>query len=274
MNQSLHIESVSPARFAETVEAALAPRESLHTHLLSAARALDARPTPPDVRLWLAMRGGSFAGAALLGPSGDLEFVGDPRDIDAWARALGTVAPRWVGGERATTTALLDRIGGRWAQPMTVEVMATSVAQLAVTGETDGCFGLAEDRDRICLTGWVGSFLEEVALEPVDGLSCAVSSMIARGDAFVWRVDGAPVSMVAIVARTRTVVRFSLVYTPPTQRRRHYAQACTGETTRRLLAEGWQTCSVHVRAEDVPAKLLYSGLGYHRVGVRIEVSRS
>lgn len=236
------------------------------------ARTLDARASA--ARLWLAMRGGSFAGAALLSPSGALEFVGDLRDVDAWARTLGAVAPRWIGGEGSATAALLDRIGGRWARPMTVEVMATSVPPLVETGTKNGGFGVAEDRDRICLAEWVGSFFEETALEPIDGLSCAVFSMIARGDAFVWRVDGAPVSMVAIVARTRTVVRLSLVYTPPTQRCRHYARACTGETTRRLLAEGWQTCCVHVRANDLPAKRLYSGLGYHRVGVRIEVSRS
>ena len=271
MRDSLHIETAAPVEFADVVETALASAETIHTHLLSAARAFAVGPEHPEIRRWLAKRAGEFAGAALLGPGGGLEFAGDAADAGEWARVVAATKLRWVAGPIEPIVALLHALGGQWAMPAATEILARHASPPMIPAML-GAFGIATAAECTRLAQWVAAFLAETGLPPVDRLDAAVAGMIARGDAYVWRVDGEPVSMIAVVARTRRTVRCSLVYTPPALRRRGYARDCTGEATRTLLAEGWATCCVHVRVEDEAAKSLYASLGYHQMGLRVEVS--
>ncbi|WP_080434638.1 GNAT family N-acetyltransferase [Burkholderia ubonensis] len=277
MRKQLQIESGMPASaFLDAAETAFADSAAMQTPLLSAAYAWAARPWRGDVRAWLAWRGDTCAGAALLGPGGELDHAGSAADADAWAATFGSVLAgvRWLAGERLAVAALLRALRGhgwRSRRMMMTEVLAIDTPDaLPPSADVRGAYGVAVERDSEQLSFWLRDFIAETRLSPIERPDRAVSALIARGDLRVWRVDGVPVSMIAVVARTRRATRCSLVYTPPALRRRGYAHACTGATTRTLLAEACGTCCVHVRIADAAARSLYASLGYQGLGFRVE----
>jgi hypothetical protein len=280
MRGLLRIEAgVSAPVFLDAVEAVLRRREAMHTPLLAAARAWAARPDREHVLAWLAWRADLCVGAALLGPAGGLDYAARRADAEAWAQVLAAASAdiRWLAGERGATAALVRRLhrrGMRWERKMTTEVMAAvDDGPLPPVAAVPGEYGVASDVERARLSVWLGDFAAETGLAPIVSPDGAVSTLIARGDLRVWRVDGEPASMIAIVARTGRTTRCSLVYTPPVFRRRGYARACTAATTRALLAEGYGICCVHVRVGDLPARALYASLGYQGLGIRVDVQR-
>ncbi|MBI3759582.1 MAG: GNAT family N-acetyltransferase [Deltaproteobacteria bacterium] len=241
----------------------------MHTSLLDATRKLVSGESRPGIRLWLARRRHEFAGAALQMPGGALEFAGEANDAFEWARALRTDYPTWVGGEHGAVSALTHALGGTWDSPMIAEVMAaTDVPPLIPVA---GNFERATVSDQMQTTAWIRDFLEETRQPPATSIASAVTAMIAREEVFFWRVGTRLVSMVAVVARTKTALRYSLMYTSRNSRRLGYARACLSAAMRRAFDAGYATCCVHVRANDQRARSLYANLGYHCVGFRMEV---
>lgn len=273
METALRVVLMPPAQVAELAEAALADCSALHTPLLAAAWRQARRP---DVRVltWIGTDSGGVAGAALSDQDRALEFFGSPAHAAQWAHALQRVAFARVGGLCTQVEALIGHLPGTWRRLMTADVMATQTLparpRRGVAGEPD----LARPPDCTMAATWIQAFLAETDQEPVAYVEAAVASMIDRGDLHVWRIGDEPVSMAAVVARTLHDVRLSLVYTPPSQRRKGYAFACMSAMTRRLLDDQHHTCCVHVRSDDRAAIALYAALGYRRLGTRCEVQRA
>jgi predicted GNAT family acetyltransferase len=60
------------------------------------------------------------------------------------------------------------------------------------------------------------------------------------------------------------VVRLQYVYTPPEQRGRGYAQACVGELSRRMRADGHR-CMLFADLGNPVSNSIYRRLGYRAV---------
>src|SRR5437762_13069662 len=130
-----------------------------------------------------------------------------------------------VAGDAATAA----RFAGRWAELLKVPakpVEGQRLYALETVKEPRGVPGRARRADRgdaDVLAGW-GKAFERDTGSPV--LPDAVREQIDAGWFWVWD-DGGPVAMARYTDAVSGVSRIGLVYTPPEQRGRGYAAACT-----------------------------------------------
>jgi hypothetical protein len=82
---------------------------------------------------------------------------------------------------------------------------------------------------------------------------------------YVWVNGGKPVSMVCHTGPTPHGIRVSFVYTPPEQRRKGYASACTAALSRRLLDAGYQFCFLFTDLGNPTSNHIYQDIGYRPV---------
>ena len=83
---------------------------------------------------------------------------------------------------------------------------------------------------------------------------------------YLW-VDGAgqPVTMVGYQGPTPHGMRIGPVYTPPAQRRKGYASACTAAVTQYLLDGGRQFCFLFTDLANPTSNHIYQEIGYQPV---------
>ena len=85
---------------------------------------------------------------------------------------------------------------------------------------------------------------------------------IAAGGAWLWEIDGAPVSIACDRPRVAGVPRVSLVYTPPEQRRRGYAGACVAALSQLVLDRGAAACMLYTDLANPTSNSVYQKIGY------------
>jgi GNAT superfamily N-acetyltransferase len=83
--------------------------------------------------------------------------------------------------------------------------------------------------------------------------------------AWVWRVDGEPVSIAGFSGTTGTGIRVGPVYSPPECRRRGYATALVAALSAYLLASGYQRCFLYTDLANPTANRIYATIGYRQV---------
>jgi uncharacterized protein len=126
----------------------------------------------------------------------------------------------------------------------------------------------AQESDRALLERWIDEFTREALVgeqinpqQWVDDLLEAPPDM--RG-LYVW-VDGEPVTMVGHNGPTPHGMRIGPVYTPPMQRRKGYASACTAALTQQLLNRGRQACFLFTNLANPTSNHIYQEIGYRPV---------
>ncbi len=87
----------------------------------------------------------------------------------------------------------------------------------------------------------------------------------------VWEDEGRVVSYAGFGGRTPHGVRVDPVYTPPEQRGRGYASACTAALSQYLLERGHQRCFLHPDLASATANKIYQAIGYRPVGDVLEI---
>lgn len=80
-----------------------------------------------------------------------------------------------------------------------------------------------------------------------------------------WVADGQPVSMVGCTGPTPNGIRIGPVYTPPEQRGRGYASACTAAVSQYLLDEGRKFCFLYTDLANPTSNKIYQNIGYTAV---------
>jgi hypothetical protein len=100
-----------------------------------------------------------------------------------------------------------------------------------------------------------------------DDVRAAIDERLSGDDAgaWVWRVDGEPVSLVGFAGPTGTGIRIGPVYTPPEQRRRGYATALVADLSAHLLATGYELCLLYTDLANPTAGRIYASIGYRQI---------
>jgi GNAT superfamily N-acetyltransferase len=100
-----------------------------------------------------------------------------------------------------------------------------------------------------------------------DDVHAAIEERLADdgSGAWVWRVDGEPVSIAGFSGGTGTGIRIGPVYSPPEHRRRGYATALVSDLSASLLASGYERCFLYTDLSNPTANRIYATIGYRQV---------
>lgn len=236
-----------------------------------AAAVLGGRRSYADA-LWITVLddGGEAVGAAMHTPPYKLFLCPIPAvAVPVLAAAVASVRPGLVGvsGEKATA----DTFAREWQHVTGADArhgMASRIYSLdsvIAPPPADGELRAAHPADRAVLVEWTGAFMREaVPHEPHDAAEGLVDRMLADG-AYLWEVDGAPVSYAAVRPPAGGVARIGPVYTPPSRRRRGYAGACVAGVSQRTLDAGAAQCALYTDLSNPTSNGVYQRLGYRPV---------
>ena len=129
---------------------------------------------------------------------------------------------------------------------------------------------LAVAADLRLLVDWLLAFTAEALPEedndPVDA-ERAVSRWLYEGfkRAYLWEVDGRPVSWAGVGGRTPHGTRIGPVYTPPEHRRRGFAGALVAAASQAQLDEGLEFCFLFTDLANPTSNHVYQEIGYQPV---------
>jgi RimJ/RimL family protein N-acetyltransferase len=201
-----------------------------------------------------------------------LSEVDDPEAIPVLADAVGDdIAEVHAPVEHLDAFAgrLAARIGRRLERPIHgAEQRIFELAHVAPPHGVAGRLREAAPHDRPRLVAWLSAFEAEAIggrpPEDADERMAAVSSRPGRS-AFLWEVDGEPVSMCTVGGRTARGIRIGGVYTPPAVRGRGYASACVAAASQRQLDEGRSRCFLLTDLANPTSNHIYQAIGYRPV---------
>jgi predicted GNAT family acetyltransferase len=161
-----------------------------------------------------------------------------------------------------------SRLGGPQATPVMGQGLYAANA-VSIPSGIPGRLRLATDDDAPLLRGWADQFWAEAGARSSG--DDEVGPRIAAGLLFVWEVDGAVVSMVAVTVAQGGVSRVGLVYTPAENRKRGFASVCVASLTARELTTPGRTCMLYTDLANPTSNSIYQAVGYRRVGDAVEL---
>lgn len=156
-------------------------------------------------------------------------------------------------------------------QPLKIEMSQRVYRLETVTpfSQPAGHFRLAELRDLSILLEWIEAFIREaLPHERADrqGIRAVTLRQIDAGDLGLWEINDQPVSMASRTRPTPNGTAISLVYSPPHQRGKGYAGACTAALSQAQLDAGKQFCCLFTDLANPTSNQLYQRIGYQAVG--------
>jgi predicted GNAT family acetyltransferase len=187
--------------------------------------------------------------------------------------ALAVIAPdllkdpalQGVLGPRPSVDAFAAASGRRWRDGMAQGIY--ECRRVIPPQPVAGTFRVVTEADRDILVPWIEGFYREAAaglLKDVDANEVA-NRHIASQAAYLWEVDGTPVSYAGAMNRTPNGVRVGPVYTPPEHRRRGYAGALVAAVTQRQLEGGRTFTYLYTDLSNPTSNSIYKKVGYRRV---------
>ena len=190
--------------------------------------------------------------------------------VEVLASELASVDPALPGvaGDAATAA----RFAGRWAELLKVPAAPAEgqrLYELRSLRPPTGVDGharvaVAADLDRII--EWAAGFEQDT------GSHVPSPDMLAQRvtDGLIWLWEhGEPVSMAGYTRAIGGVSRIGHVYTPPDQRGRGYAAACTAATSQVAFDAGADRCVLYTQLENPVSNAIYRRLGYEPVGEQL-----
>jgi predicted GNAT family acetyltransferase len=137
----------------------------------------------------------------------------------------------------------------------------------ALTGKPryPGCPGgsrraTADDAD--LLAEWIAAFTHEATPhDPVPSRE-RLESLAREGSHVFWIIDGQPVSMAAVVRRTRYAAAIAAVYTPPALRGNGYAGSATAAVVEQAFAEGKTIACLYTDLRNPYSNRCYAKIGF------------
>lgn len=133
-------------------------------------------------------------------------------------------------------------------------------------GLAEGAMRQATRADQVLLEKWYRAFEQDsgLAASAKERMISVVTSMIENEDAFIWEVDGAPVSCAKRSRPTTNGVTVSFVYTDPRRRGNGYARSLVAELSRRLL-ETKTFCTLYTDLTNPTSNKIYQEVGYQPI---------
>jgi predicted GNAT family acetyltransferase len=119
-------------------------------------------------------------------------------------------------------------------------------------------------QERPLAIAWANAFGAEAIPNERFDQEDAIDRAYRKNALYFWD-DSGPVSMVSARGKTARVARVGAVYTPRELRRRGYATAAVAELTRRLLAEGIESCCLYTDLANPISNSIYQQIGYRPV---------
>jgi len=238
------------------------PRHLVMLGLLDIAQQPGADRTKP-LRTWSL---GDGAACAVLGPGRFL--LGDL--TEAQCAALAEAAkdetyPAVVGPDETARwfVASAERGGRKFEYTMPQRIMA--LAGPPRFPDAPGAARPATADDAGLLAEWLDAFVAEAVPHDPPIPDARKAAIAASGNAFLWEVDGRPVSTAAIVRETGNTAGISLVYTPPAERGRGYAGSVTAATVEAAYARGKTAAALFTDLRNPVSNRCYEKIGFEAV---------
>jgi len=260
--------------------------EARHNLLYGLADTLIRTPTAyPEFRLWLAVRAGEPAAAALQTPPFNV-VLGAPATEEALAALVAAAVEDaspvpGVSGALPEVEAFArlwaERTGGAWIRRMAQGIYACDAVR--PVREAAGAPRLARPDDFATLFPLIEAFADEAliaaAVRDRDRAEATTRARLdddpARGGFWLWEDGGRIVSISGHGGRTPTGIRIGPVYTPPADRGRGYATALVHAQTSWLLSEAVDRCFLYTDLSNATSNGVYRRIGYEQVAEAVEI---
>lgn len=129
-------------------------------------------------------------------------------------------------------------------------------------------------RDLSFIVNWVVQFFKEEKLRPEktqEEIQFFVQNLINKKDLFLHIHKEEPVGMAGIIRKTRNAAIIGLVYTPPPARGKGFAKSCVHHLSRHILNTGFRQSGLLVYESNLPARHIYSQIGYKTVSELLDI---
>lgn len=119
----------------------------------------------------------------------------------------------------------------------------------------------------------VGSWLYEFGMESLPekekpsfeaSIQASLKS-IEEGNAFLWMVDGTPVSVAHLSRPTKNGISIRAVYTPERFRRRGFASGVVAHISKLALEKGKSFCVLYTDSDNSTSNKIYRNVGYKEI---------
>ena len=253
--------------FLETRE----PEHQLTLGIVGDHRAEDA--WPEDGALVAALDDGRVVATAIWTPPWNLILseVDELDAIDAIAERMASASLAGVHAPEEHAEAFARAWTGRTGERFRLTMRQRSYALESVIPPRDvqGRLRLAVPDDRDLMVDWMLAFDNE-AMGAESGrrdMSALVDAMLSSSTrmAYLWDMDGEPVSMCQATGATPHGMRIGAVYTPRELRRRGYASALTAAASQLQLDGGRRWCFLFTDLANPTSNRIYQAIGYRPV---------
>jgi predicted GNAT family acetyltransferase len=119
--------------------------------------------------------------------------------------------------------------------------------------------------DATKLADWIAAFVREATPHDVVPSRERLESFAGEGRHLLWIVDDEPVSMAAIVRRTRNAAAIASVYTPPDLRGKGYGGSVTAAAVEAAFAEGKTMACLYTDVRNPFSNRCYAKIGFKPV---------
>jgi predicted GNAT family acetyltransferase len=228
---------------------------------------------PADGVLVAALADGRVVATAIWTPPWNviLSEVDDERAIHAIADALAGEA---LGGVHAPeehaepfARAWAERSGRTYRLAM--RQRSYSLENVTPPEGVPGSLRRARPSDRDRMVEWMLAFDAEAMGSEAgrQDMAALVDAMLSSSTrmAYLWEVNGEPVSMCQATGATPHGMRIGAVYTPPDVRRRGFASAITAAASQVQLDAGRRWCFLFTDLANPTSNRIYQAIGYRPV---------
>ena len=241
---------------------ALGNNEARHNILLAELEAM-ADGQASDTVTWSL---GAPGQCAMMTPGRPIR-LGDLDEAQCGALAEQTAQTEYVGVIGPDDTAhhfarRAAQLGVEFDEPMPQRIYGLS-EKPNYPGAT-GNARCATSSDVGLLADWIASFIRDAGLRDRVPPRERLEFLASREHVF-WVVDDEPVSMAAILRKTRKAASINSVYTPPALRGRGYAAAVTAAAVEQIFADGRTIACLYTDVRNPSSNRCYAKVGFKPV---------
>lgn len=260
------------ADFLRDTRPELEPREEEHSLLLgSALGLLDTGSSDAGAPEFVTVRDAEGLALAALGVPSRALVLASPREeagaavafLAAQLARAGAALPAVEGPTALTAgfSAAWDREAGRPSRVVFHERLYC-LTQVQPVPAVPGRLRPASAADVELVARWTLAFEQEaLGRGSAEKARATAERRVAAGEVFLWE-DGAVRCMAASARPTWSGVAVNSVYTPPGERGRGYAAACTARLSEHLLRQGRRFCVLFTDLVNPTSNRVYQRVGY------------
>ncbi|MEQ6388452.1 GNAT family N-acetyltransferase [Bacillaceae bacterium S4-13-58] len=268
----------NPRHFLDEVEDYLITKEAMHNLPLGIVhRLVNHLPSYPNAPFLFALKqGDETVGVVMRTPPHHwiVSFEEKTRE-----HAIKTVTntflqqnldvPGIVGGQKDVL-----ELAEVWGEPYEVEMdqWIYQITKVTPIPKAPGKLRPVEKPYANLLARWLWQYGQEVQ-EPME-MERAITMadrFVKEKSAYLWEVNGKPVSMANSSRATKNGASINAVFTPDEYKRKGFATSCVAELTQKLLDQGKTFCTLYTDAANPISNSIYQKIGYQKIGDSVKV---